>query len=192
MSTETMRAQPSVFARWLRATTLGWLLGFVLVVILALAWNIIGGGAQFMVGLGMGAGVGYVQTRVVGEWVESTRRWLLASIIGMGVPFLMWDLGALIGVGAFFSLPVCVIAGGLFVGILQCSLLRPRLDRASFWIPACVVGWGLPAGAIALGDSDLLPAPAFLLSLGAMLLGGVILGAVTGKALVWMPRRSAA
>ncbi|MCH8938441.1 MAG: hypothetical protein IH966_03375 [Gemmatimonadetes bacterium] len=192
MSAETMQVQPSVFARWLRATTLGWLLGFVLVVVLALAWGMIGGEAQFMVGVGMGAGVGYVQTRVVREWVESTRRWLLASIIGMGVPFLLWDLGALIGIEAFFSLPLCVVAGGLLVGILQCSLLRLRLDRASFWIPACVVGWGLPAGAIALGDSGLFPAPGFLLSLGAMFFGGVVLGAVTGKALMWMPRRSAA
>ena len=192
MSTETIQVDPSVFGRWVRATTVGWLLGFVLVVVLAIAWDMIGGGAQFMVGVGMGAGVGYTQARVVGEWVDSTRRWCWASIIGMGIPFLLWDLGAVVGIQALFSLPLCVVVGSLLVGVLQRSLLRLQLERASWWIPACVVGWGLPAGAIALGDSGLLSGPGALVSVGAMFLGGVVLGAVTGKTLLWMPRRSAA
>ena len=191
MSTEPTQVESSVLTRWIRATTIGWLLGFVLVVVSALAWDLLGGHAQFMVGVGMGAGVGFVQMRVLDERVESARRWLWASTLGMGVPFLLWDLGSLIGIEAFFSLGACVLAGGLLVGLLQCSLLRTRLERASLWIPACVLGWGLPAGAIALGDSDLLPGPMFLVSAGAMFLGGVVLGAVTGKALTSMPLRSA-
>jgi hypothetical protein len=55
-------------------------------------------------------------------------------------------------------------------------------------VPACIVGWGLPAGAIALGDY--LPGPGNLFSIGAMFFGGVILGAVTGKTLLWMLHRS--
>ena len=54
----TSGADPSSHTRlfrWVRATVLGWLLGFVLVLVLALAWDMIGGGAQFMVGVGMGS-----------------------------------------------------------------------------------------------------------------------------------------
>ena len=191
MSTEMRQSERSPFARWVRATTVGWLIGFVLVVVLAMVWDMVGGRAQFMVGVGMGAGVGYMQARVVGAWLDPTRRWLWTSIIGMGIPFVLWDIGAVAGIGALFSLPLCVLIGGLLVGILQRRLLRPRFERASWWILACVVGWGLPAGAIALADSGLLPGPWSLLSIIAMFFGGVVLGAVTGRALLWMSQRSA-
>ena len=89
-----------------------------------------------------------MQARVVGEWADSTRRWCWASIVGMGIPFVLWDLSAAFGIEALFSLPLCVVVGGLLVRALQASLLRTRFDRVFWWIPACVVGWGLPAGAI--------------------------------------------
>lgn len=76
MNSESTQSNRRLFTRWVRATFLGWLLGFVVVIVLALAWDMIGGGAQFMVGVGIGAGVGYMQSRVVGEWADSPRRWL--------------------------------------------------------------------------------------------------------------------
>ena len=130
MNSESAQSNRRLFTRWVRATFLGWLLGFVVVIVLALAWDMIGGGAQFMVGVGMGAGVGYMQSRVVGEWADSPRRWLWASIIGMGAPFVLWDLSVLVGFEFVFSLPLSVLMGGLLVGILQWSLLRPHSDRA--------------------------------------------------------------
>lgn len=192
MNSESAQSNRRLFTRWVRATFLGWLLGFVVVIVLALAWDMIGGGAQFMVGVGMGAGVGYMQSRVVGEWADSPRRWLWASIIGMGAPFVLWDLSVLVGFEFVFSLPLSVLMGGLLVGILQWSLLRPHSDRAAWWVLASTAGWALPAGAIALGDLNLIPAPwGELLSLGAMFFGGLILGAVTGRALLWVLRASA-
>ena len=105
----------------------------------------------------------------------------------MATPFLLWDLSAVIGAQSLFSLPLSVLVGGLFVGILEWRLLRSHSARAIWWVPACLVGWGLPAAAIALGDWGAFPRPGGqLLSLGAMLFGGVVLGAVTGKALSWM------
>lgn len=184
-----MPDQQTLYAHWVRNTTIGWLLGFVLVVVLAVAWDMIGGGAQFVVGVGMGTGVGYLQARVVREWGGSTVRWSGTSIVGMGLPFLLWDLGAWVGLEGFFSLPLCVGIGSLLAGVLQRRLLRHHFYRAWSWIPACLVGWGLPAGVIALSDSGLLPGAASLVSVVVMLLGGVVLGAVTGKTLLWMPPR---
>jgi hypothetical protein len=191
MSNEAKAGSPLTFNRWVKATTLGWLLGFGLVVILAIAWDQVGGSAQFMVGVGMGAGVGFMQARVLGEWVEPTRRWIWVTTIGMGLPFLLWDLAGAVGMEAFFSLPVSMVVGGLLVGVLQSILLRSRVNRTSWWIPVNLVGWGLPAAAIALGDSGFLSGPGALISIGAMFFGGSILGAVTGKVLLWMPQRSA-
>ena len=193
MRTEPGQEERSLFSRWVRATTLGWLLGFGLIIVLAIAWDMIGGGAQFMVGVGMGAGVGYVQGRLVGKFIDKPRPWLWASVLGMGTPFLLWDISAVIGAESVFSLPISVLVGGLFVGILQWRLLRPHSDRAAWWVPACVAGWGLPALAIALNDLHVLPDPwGELLSIGAMFFGGVVLGVVTGKALSWVLGPSAA
>ena len=193
MRTEPGQENRNLFSRWVRATTIGWLLGFGLIIVLAIAWDMIGGGAQFMVGVGMGAGVGYVQGRLVGKWIDKPRQWLWASVLGMGTPFLLWDLSAVIGAESVFSLPMSVLVGGLFVGILQWRLLRPHSGRAIWWVPASLVGWGLPAAAIALGDGGVFPGPGGqLLSLGAMIFGGVALGAVTGKTLSWVLGPSAA
>ena len=92
MNTEVKRGDPFTFNRWVKATTLGWLIGFVLVVVLAIAWDQIGGRAQFMVGVGMGAGVGFMQARVLGECIESAGRWIWATTLGMGLPFVLWIL----------------------------------------------------------------------------------------------------
>lgn len=191
MSGEVGLRGSDVFSRWLKATTLGWLLGFVLVVILAIAWDQVGGGAQFMVGIGMGAGVGFTQARIVEEWMGRPSRWIWSTTVGMGLPFLLWDLGVGLGADAVFSLPLCVLAGSLFVGVLQGRLLRVGFHRTTWWIPASIVGWGLPVAAMAVGDSGVLSGAGAIVSVVAMFLGGAVLGVVTGKTLVSMPRRSA-
>ena len=189
MDTKARQPDRTLFHSWIRATTLGWLIGFVLVVALAMVWDVLGGGAQFMVGVGMGAGVGYMQARVTSTWTGRIQPWLWASIVGMGVPFVLWDVASATAAKALFSLPVCVLLGGVLTGVLQKPLLRPQFERTSWWMPACVVGWGLPAGAIALGNSGFAPPVFGLLSTIVMFFGGLLLGAVTGKTLEWMSPR---
>ena len=191
MTAETVVHGPNPFRRWIKATTLGWLLGFVLVVILAMLWDLLGGGAQFMVGIGMGAGVGFMQARVLDNSMGIGRRWMLVTTLGMGIPFLLWDVATRTGLSIPVSLPLCVLTGSLLVGIPQSLLLRTRLLHTSRWIVASIIGWGLPVGLVALSDSGVLSGVGTILSLGAMFLGGVVLGAVTGKALEWMPSRPA-
>lgn len=185
MTAETSRPKRSLFQTWIRATTVGWLIGFVLVIVLAMFWDMFGGGAQFMVGIGMGAGVGYMQARVVKIWTGGIQPWLWTSVIGMGVPFAFWDIATVTGMEVHLSLPAYVLLGGLLAGILQQRLLRPKFQRTFWWIPACVLGWGLPAGIIALANSGL--SPVFKISSTiVMFFGGLLLGAVTGKTLQWM------
>ncbi len=183
MSTEAMPSGPPSLRRWVTATTLGWLLGFVLLVALAIAFEQVSGGAtaQFMIGVGMGAGVGVMQARALRAWLESTWTWILATTVSMGLPFILWDLwGVVWGVQAPFGLLECVIGGSVLAGVLQSALLRHRLNRTSWWVLASLLGWGLPA--VALPDR--------LLILW-ILLGGTILGAVTGPVLLSLPQRPA-
>jgi len=189
MNTEKRQPEGSLARKWFRATTLGWLVGFVLVVVLAMIWDLVGGGVQFIVGVGMGAGVGYMQARVLRTWTGRIQPWLWTSTIGMGVPFLLWDVVSAPAMKALFSLPACVLIGGLLTGVLQQPLLRHHFERTSWWIPACVAGWGLPAGGIALADTGFAPPLFGPLSTLFMFFGGLILGAVTGKTLAWMSPR---
>ncbi|MDP2859703.1 MAG: hypothetical protein Q8P50_17260 [Bacillota bacterium] len=172
--------------RWVGANALGWLLGFILVLVMSQAWDLIGGGAQFMVGVGMGAGVGILQGRVIAPWVTSWWQWALMSTIGTGAPFLLWDVG--VGLGMNWPLPlwVCVLIGSVLAGFLQQRLFRPHGPRARWWVAACVVGWMVPEGLLALDDLGFLPGMWAFLSIGTLFFGGVLLGAVTSAALPWI------
>jgi hypothetical protein len=194
MSPEHSQADRQFFTRWVRGTFAGWLLGFVFIILAAIAGDLIGmgqGESQFIVGIGMGAGVGYAQGRMARQWFGATRRWAWATVIGMGVPFVASDfVGAVWGEFSFW-LPLTVVTGGLLVGLLQRRILCSHSDRAHWWVPACVAGWTLAAGTAAV--SGVLPSgPSAgwfaILNVGVILLGGVVLGVVTGGALVWMLR----
>jgi len=182
--------ETGLFGRWLRFTFFGWLLGFVLIVLLVLVWDLFGGSAQVMVGVGMGAGVGFLQGRAARSWHNSPWRWCMTSMIGMGSLFVLHDVLGLAGVGLPYSLPLYLVVGGLLTGLLQRPLLQPFSRRANWWVPANVIGWALPAGLVAAGDSGTLGAWGSIGTLLGMVLGGILLGAVTGMALVWILRSS--
>lgn len=143
-----------------------------------------------MVGVGMGAGVGYAQWRLARHWFDADRQWVWASVIGMGTPFVLGDIVAAVGVQVPYSLALYVVMGGLLVGLMQRRLLSPHSERANWWVPACVVGWALPASLTALGEFGS-GGWGVLASTTAMFFGGAVLGAVTGGTLVWMLRRPA-
>ncbi|MCA9727024.1 MAG: hypothetical protein KC729_05020 [Candidatus Eisenbacteria bacterium] len=176
------------FWQWVRATTLGWLLGFVLVIVLSLVWELFGG-VQFMVGAGIGAGVGYLQGRALASVLGRSYRWMVASTVGMGAPFLLTDVLHLAGLGLPYSLPRNVLYGAIVIGVWQAQLLRPVSRRSVWWIPACLYGWAIPAGAIALGDSQAPRALKVIGSFGGIFLGGALLGLATAGCLTWILRR---
>lgn len=168
--------------RWIRATTLGWLLGFVLVLVLAMAWDAVGGSAQWMVGIGMGTGVGLLQGRLLRPWLGAIQPWLTTSAAGMGMPFLVHDIGKAVGWETPYSLPFYVVVGSFLTGMLQARLLSRHRAGATSWVAICILGWSSPALLIVIGD---LMGSGWggLLSTTAMFLGGIVVGAVTARAL---------
>ena len=75
----------------------------------------------------------------MGWWVlATTGGWLLGFLLILIPSWLYWMDGSL-------NLGSALILIGLAIGVGQWLLLRQRLPRASWWIGANVVGWGLLA-----------------------------------------------
>jgi len=184
-----------VFHQWVRATWAGWLLGIPFIIALALIGEAVGiGGIQSLVGVGMGAGVGLMQGRAIRSVLHRAAPWFWSCVVGLGLPFLAWDIAKAAGWDFPYSLYVSVALGGLIVGIWQAFLLRPHLHNTGWWVAASVVGWNLAAGMAAIADSlfrarSLRGIWGALAYLGIIAGGGVILGLVTGGSLVWLLRQ---
>lgn len=186
-----MPLAPSVcIGRWIRATWLGWLLGIPLVVIFALIGEALGiGGSQGLVGLGMGAGVGLMQRRVLVPVIERSWSWFVATAIGLGIPFVGYDLLRVLKLDIEFSLYLSVALGGAIVGIWQGLILRRHGGSMPAWVLASVVGWSAAAaltGVLEVGQGPSGISGAFLF-LGVVALGGLVLGAATGWAMIRTP-----
>ena len=178
--------------RWVGATWAGWLLGIPIIVALALAAEVAGiGGAQVMVGAGTGAGVGLMQGRLMRGIINSFAPWIWSSVIGLALPFLIYDLTKVGGREVAFNLYVSVAVGGLVAGVWQAWLLRARFRNTIVWVFGALLGWTLAgsaaAGADLIGRSQSIRGIAgALVYLGIIAAGGLILGATTGITLGWL------
>lgn len=186
-----------LFFQWIRATWFGWLLGIPIIIVLALIGEALRiGGAQFLVGAGMGAGIGLGQALVMRRILHKAVLWICSCIVGLGAPFLLTDLSKFVGWNLPYALPAAIGVGGLIIGIWQALILRSRLRRSGWWIVASVLGWTVAGGTPALADSARLHAIrgiwGALAYLGIIAAGGLILGIVTGLCLAWLVKSESA
>lgn len=192
--TEEQAGVSGPISGWVKASTYGWLLGLLVIVVLAVAGDLVGfmgGDSQVMVGVGMGGGVGYVQSRVLRDWLARPSWWMVASAIGMGGLFIVRDAIVAWG-GAFpYSLPVYVLVGSVVTGSWQSVLLRQVSAHANWWVVGSLLGWGVPAALIALGDTALLGPVGGLLSSVTIVLGGAILGIISSRFMTSIVREAA-
>jgi hypothetical protein len=180
----------SFLFRWVRATWVGWLLGVPLIIALALIGEVMGvGGAQWLVGAGIGAGVGLAQGRTILPILGRSGPWFWSCVGGVSAPFLGWDLAKAAGWHSPYSPYVALGLGGFLAGAWQAALLRDRFGSPSWWVAASALGWTLAGGTAAIADwlsrsqsfRGIWGALAYLAIVAA---GGLMLGLVTGTALV--------
>ncbi len=182
------------FKRWVLVTFGGYLLGFVLTMIGLIIGDLISEKwttmpeFQFVIGMSMGAGVGFAQRRIIRKWIGVGKQWIWTTIIGLGLSFLIFDLIAIALNGVaqdWDSLYLALVFGGLLIGLIQLRMLRLHSKRAIWWIPTCIVGWvlaGLVSNVTFNGEWDV------IVNLCMRLCGGVFVGSVTGVMLVWVLR----
>jgi len=188
-----------VLGQWVRATWAGWVLGIPLIIALALVGEAVGiGGAQVLIGVGMGAGMGLMQRRAIRDVLHSSAPWLWSCVVGLGLPFLATDIAKAAGWNFSYSLFICMALGGLIVGVWQAFLLSHHVQNAGWWVVGSAAGWTLAAGMAAAADTlsrshSLRGIWGALAYLGIVAGGGgLILGLVTGISLVWMLRHKPA
>lgn len=183
--------------RWITASFLGWLFGVFAVVITSGLFDAAGlEGYQFYLGIGVGGSVGFFQQRMLSRTAGIGMQWIWRSMLGMGLPFLLFDLLTIYG-GASFgekSLQYSIALGGALTSILQSLLLRQRGFYASRWLLSGWSGWVLATATVLAvdytkyitGNTWVL----FIINLTLILSGGVVLGAITGSPLKKILNRS--
>ena len=177
MSSQESNPGWSFWGRWLVASAGGWIVGLLGAVVLShLVVNLVyPKETNLIVGLCTGAAVGFFQMTAVRRWITLSRGWVWAATVGMAIPYVTVVLVDEFGLGVSdFSegwvFGLTAVAGSVIGGLLQARVLRPHTSRASWWVVATVVSWGLAW------------------SLGGDLAGGIILGAVSGGVLIWLLR----
>lgn len=107
-----------------------------------------------------------------------------SDAVGFGIPFVvaviideMWFSAAEASEG---WLLLVAVVGGAIAGLLQARALRPHTPKAKWWIFASLVSWSLAwLTSVVLGEIG-------------FLVGGLVLGAVSGGLLIWLLRSSTA
>ena len=165
--------------RWVLATTIGWSVGIITAFIVShlvapIIYIVIPHETNLVFGLCLGAVVGYVQRRFAPNPMTASGRWVLSTTVGMGTPFVVVAIAQEIWSGITLGLVLIVAVGGLVTGLLQLPNMRKHSTRSGWWVLTSIVGWGL--GWLTMN-----------LAFGVgLLLGGALLGMVTGGAMVWL------
>lgn len=170
----------AALGRWILASSIGWLVGIPLVVLILAGAETFGLSGQFAIGLGMGGSVGFFQWRRGRRAFGARAGWLWSSAVGMMIPFLICDLIGYTPDGPAVIAPAAL--GGLFVGFGQHRFLGTESVRTYAWLPVSLAGWTLAVVATLLLLVPGRPATGLelLQQLVALMSGGVVLGTVTG------------
>jgi len=147
------QAQIRLLVRWVSASTLGMLVGFVLTYAIVIAASAIFEGvnedrllSNVMVVALVALTYTAAQWWVLRREIEGSAIWFLASIAGwVGAIALAAFLGGqgLIVTATFAGRVFLGIQVGLIVGIAQWLPLRRNFRWASYWILGSVIGWSM-------------------------------------------------
>jgi hypothetical protein len=175
---------------WTLVTAGGMLLGFLLSLPLVNLLNL--GFAQIIVPVLAGTIIGFAQWIVLRRYVTASTQWVLADGIS-------WAAGYILGLFLIQILPSTLFAAfigyflfGVIVALLQWPVLRREIPHVITWIIASAVAWavGFWASQVVLPLFFHGPTIAPTLSTSVIAVtSGLVAGAITGIALIWIVRK---
>ena len=187
MNNENKQLEKKFLLNWIIANGIGWLVGSIGAIILSyLVLNIFyHKESNLIVGLCIGASVGYAQWFVLKRKFKISSLWGLVSTVCIGIPLIAevimnengYNIPNFHGNYEFLGRLIFGLTVGLVIGLLQMQFLKPYFKKAAWWIAASSFGWGI----CFLASSVPMP-----LALLGILAGGVLLGLITGYTIIWM------
>ena len=135
------------------ANGIGWLVGSVGAFVLsAFVVNIFyEKETNLIVGLCIGASIGYAQWLVLKSHFKISSLWGLVCTLCLGIPFIVVVLLNESGINApsfpgehiIFSRTIIGLIVGSVIGILQMKFLKPYFKKAFRWVLVSSIGWGI-------------------------------------------------
>lgn len=184
------RNEFGLWLAWTLATVIGMLAGFLLSIplvnLLDLQW------ARVIVPLLAGFLIGLCQWAALRNYLVNATDWILAGGTS-------WAVGYALGLFLINTLADTALGGivgyvlfGIIVAVVQWTVLRLEIPNVWIWILANVVGWTLgfylSQASLDLFFNDPAIAPAASTSVISAI-SGLVAGAITGLALVWIVRQ---
>jgi len=184
------RSEIGLWLGWTLATAGGMLLGFLPTILVVNVFDL--GLAQIIVPVLAGTIIGFSQWIVLRRYVTATSDWILAGGTS-------WAVGYVLGLLLIQTLPSTIFIGiigyplfGLIVALVQWPVLRREIPNIVVWIVASSLGWAAGFWAsqavLSLFFTGQLIEPAVSTTVIAVT-SGLVAGAITGVALVWIVRK---
>lgn len=187
---KVQRNEFGMWLLWTLATTVGMLLG--LTIFIPFLDNLDLWLARILVPVVGGFLVGTLQWLVLRMYLTHSADWVLNGGAG-------WSLGYALGLiiiqilgGSPFGALLAYVLFGLIIAIFQWPVLRREIPNVVPWVLASVTGWALGAYLAQAALNAYAPADPINPVLSSGILSGVtglVAGAVTGAALVWIVRQ---
>lgn len=182
MTPENGRVSGRFLGKWILASAIGWPVGSILAIVISYAVvNLFyPKETNLVVGLFLGLAIGFAQWLITRKTIPVRSWWIWACAIGAGIPFIAVVVVEETGIefpavlqGEILSRTLIGLACGLLAGLLQMNSLKPYTSNMWLWVVASMAAWG---------------AAFFLSSLFAagFLLGGIVLGLISGCAVIWL------
>lgn len=188
--TKVKRNEFGLWLAWTLATALGMLIGYLPLAFLVGSLDL--GLARVIVPIVSGLFLGLAQWLVLRPYISKSHDWILNHAVG-------WVAGFTLGlflVQLLSQTPLGMLVGsisfGVIVALFQYPVLRREIPHLATWVLANVIGWTLGAylGQLAAGlfFQNAVPTTftSVLVSVG---ITGLVAGAITGLALVWIVRQ---
>jgi hypothetical protein len=184
------RSEIGLWLGWTLATAGGMLLGFLPTVLLVDVLNL--GLAQIIVPVLAGTIIGFSQWIVLRRYVTTSSNWILAGGTS-------WAAGYVLGLLLVQTLPstmfvevIGYLLFGVIVALVQWPVLRREIPNLFTWMLASSLGWAAGFWTSQAVLPLFFTGPAIEPAVSTTVIAvtsGLVAGAITGIALVWIVRR---
>ena len=184
------RSEIGLWLGWILATAGGMLVGFLLTIPLVNLLDL--GIAQIAVPVLAGTVIGFAQWIVLRRYLTARSNWALADGASWAAGYILGLLLVQSLPSTFFIATIGYLLFGVIVAILQWPVLRREIPNLLVWVLANVVGWAVGFWASQLVLPLFVTDPVAPPALGTTVIAvtsGLVAGAITGLALIWIVRK---